>query len=154
MFHFVLITCTYRAEDTPAFSAGNYDAPAKASCCEVRHYHCQNSGFDLSNSSPSWKGHNKFSQKGDSWTSSYRRSDEDVNNFHFTGPFRWLTFSFIKQMEDMGWVPQRSTIVVTQCMSHKLTDSLLIVVSVWSPSSLTTTSRTLRSQYHRRFQFI
>jgi hypothetical protein len=155
MFHFVLIICTCRTEDTPAFSAGNYDVSAKALCCEVRHYHCQNFGSDLSNFSPSWKGHNKLSQKGDSWSSGYRRSDEDVNSaFHFTGYFRWLTFSFIKQMEDVGWVPQRSTIVVTQCMSHKLMSSVLIVVSVWSPSSLTTTSGTLRPQYYRRFQYI
>lgn len=81
-------------------------------------------GFDLSDFSSSWKGHNKLSQKGDSWSSSYCRSDEDVNSaFHFTDNFRWLTFSFIKKMEDMGWVPQRSTIVVTQCMSHWLTNS-------------------------------
>jgi hypothetical protein len=155
MFHFVLITCTYRTEDTPAFSAGNYDVSAKASCCEVRHSYCQNFGIDLSNFSPSWKGHNKLSQKGDSWSSRYHCSDEDVNSaFHFTDNFRWLTFSFIKQMEDMGWVPQRSAIVVTRCISHKLTNSLLIVVSVWSPSSLTTTSGTLRPKYHRRFQYI
>jgi hypothetical protein len=102
-------------EDTPAFSAGAYDVLAKALCCEVRHYHCQDFGFDLTNFSPSRKGHDMLSQKGDSWSSSYRRSDEDVNSpFHFIGYFRWLTVFFIVQMEDMGWVPQRSTFVVTQ----------------------------------------
>jgi len=94
MFHFVSITCTNRTEATPAFSAGNYDVSAKASHCEVRHYHCQKFGSDLSNFSPSWKGHNRLPQKGDSRSSSYRRSDEDVNSaFRFTGYFRWLTFS-------------------------------------------------------------
>lgn len=119
MFHFVPITCIYHTEDTPALSAGNYDVSAKVLCYGVRHYHCQNFGIALQFLPPSWKGHNKLSQKGDSWSSSYRRSDEDVSGaFYFTGYFRWLTFSFIKQMEDMGWVPQRSTAVVTQCMSH------------------------------------
>src|SRR6266850_1292865 len=105
MSHLVSITCTCHKADTPGLSARNCDVSEKASCYEVSS--SLKPGFDLFDSSFSRKGHHVLSQKCYSWSSSYCRSDENVDIPIY--PHWWLlTFPHL-QMENMGWVPQRST---------------------------------------------